>query len=202
MKPQPDAKETISLALIWKFQMDKETIHGVHYLYKIPLNVKTYLDPNSVAEKNFLEIPLQLKLNAPKKIQHDFDKDASVEVPIQLHLSNVTGNQTLAFKLNALNSDMPLTQKEVQGSRFFIWEGVTEREFENMKPSDVISINLKAVFFEKGVYDIARFRFTFYFDRRNWELKVGLSYSDLSSNSNYLTQVFSSEQETCLIEIC
>lgn len=57
------------------------------------------------------------------------------------------------------------------------------------------------MFFEPGVYDISRFRFAFYVNKRNGELAKNISQSDLVSSQNYEKILYTSEKDQCLLEI-
>jgi len=123
-------------------------------------------------------------------------------VDVRLNVTNILFNTTISFKIEALNGDNFLKSVEHADSTYFTWEGITEVDVLNIKPGETKGISLKAIFFEKGVYDILKFKFTFFLIKKTKDIVEPVPYKDIVMvDSIYETKVFNSLKEMYLVEI-
>jgi hypothetical protein len=61
-------------------------------------------------------------------------------------------------------------------------------------------LKLTAAFFEKGVYDVSRFRFSFFQNRKTKEIVKDLNSKEIQNGAFEIIR-FTSEKDNCLLEI-
>ena len=72
----------------------------------------------------------------------------------------------------------------------------------NNKQKETRTLSLKAIFFEKGLYDILKFKFTFFLIKNSKDIVDPVPYKEIVTvDSKYETKVFNSIREQYLVEI-
>ena len=149
--------DPLDLVVFWELECSGQKVKGCHYL--LNLQVKSS------------ELPVHMIINAPSKVQHDFQIYPSLKVPVCLHLRNEL-EEKITFRFDALDTDEPLFEGEENYSPHFSWRGMSSTAVKDLDAGTVKQVYLEAVFSEPGTYNLNRFSFTF-------------------SKENFIKQVFS-----------
>eukprot|EP00828_Plagiopyla_frontata_P033501 TRINITY_DN43505_c0_g1_i1.p1 TRINITY_DN43505_c0_g1~~TRINITY_DN43505_c0_g1_i1.p1 ORF type:complete len:215 (-),score=45.03 TRINITY_DN43505_c0_g1_i1:136-780(-) len=170
---------------------------------KIIMN-KTLLKSIGTENTVWDQFPFKITPIYQQKVYHSFAKQLCCQINVTLHIQNINSEDEINCITEAINSDE--TYLELNNTKFpiFIWEGQIKKIF-TLKYYESIEIKLRALVTQPGLYDINRFKFSFYRNAITKKITEPLSLKACRVNENiekkqYFSQNIVGTQEF-LIEV-
>jgi len=140
-------------------------IKGFHTIFGILLNATKGFILQKSPELEKQEIcHVQVGSLIENDKAHDFNKNQLCTAAISLKLKNLHPSLPISFRFEIAprNLEKDDTSKQETITPNFTWCGITNRIIKNLMPKEIREIKLKACFTKYGIYDINRFKFSFY----------------------------------------
>ncbi|KAM9944612.1 hypothetical protein ACTFIT_009323 [Dictyostelium discoideum] len=103
-----------------------------------------------------LKLPLRYQIKSDLLIKHNFEKERLCTVPLKLQLSNCSFIHPLCLSVETLLPHENIDQTSHSTCQYF-WTGITKYNIE-LKPQEIINVDLHVCFAQSGVFNINRFK--------------------------------------------
>lgn len=172
---------------------------------KILVNYQLHLQEN-IHGIAFRQFPIKVNVIYPNEVDHDFAANPVLLVPVKIQVKNLYNINPISLQFEAVNLDEGYRNAFDLNCKFFVWEGQTEQDIYDLKFNEIAELNLQATFYGPGLYDLNRFKFTFYKHRDDERLvppKEAVSILQVQSVINPIRPIplFSQEKEIYNIKV-
>eukprot|EP01156_Anaeramoeba_ignava_P022654 Anaeramoba_ignava/c20926_g1_i1.p3 GENE.c20926_g1_i1~~c20926_g1_i1.p3 ORF type:complete len:253 (+),score=80.80 c20926_g1_i1:3432-4190(+) len=166
--------DELNLVLLWNCQ---NKIHGQHNICLLKTmpdeeHIRNFAEPklfNQIGFENNYEKPIQILIDSPNEVSHNFLKTPLLVVPVKITLVN-SSHFDFKVVLKSFDPKDPNTyhppfaksqnsQNQVDPalSSYFFWAGFTSKTFKIFKSNSRVVLPLSACFMNSGLFDLHRF---------------------------------------------